>query len=414
MKRFMILILALSLLTAISAQSDYADLSDTSDISISLVNQDPDPAIAGDIVELRLGIENRGGESIDLNMQINPEYPFELIPGESSTQDIGIVRGYQTDENMQIAKYKLRVDRDAPAGTYELKVEYWDEGASSTVTKSLNIDVKNKESAEIIHIDRTSLIPGKQESMMFTITNVGNAPLRDMTFYWENEDDIILPVGSDNTKYVKYIDIGESSVLEYQVVADTNADPGLYKLDLHLAYDDPITGEDKEIATIAGIYVGGATDFDVAFSESAGQEVSFSIANVGSNPAYSVSVLVPEQDGYKISGSNTVIIGNLNKGDYTVATFNLQGRGDVAIQIAYTDTKGERRLVEKNVTLSQTSNKTGAYNDAMRAKMAGQNKSIWSQYGIFIVVILIVVAILVFRNWYKKRKLKNPKFKLIR
>lgn len=30
-------------------------------IGISLVNQDPDPALAGNIVEIRLGVENSGG-----------------------------------------------------------------------------------------------------------------------------------------------------------------------------------------------------------------------------------------------------------------------------------------------------------------------------------------------------------------
>jgi len=42
----------------------------------------------------------------------------------------------------------------------------------------------------------------------------------------ENTDNIILPVGSDNTKHIKYIDPGEGQDLEYQVIADTNAVPG--------------------------------------------------------------------------------------------------------------------------------------------------------------------------------------------
>jgi len=87
-----------------------------------------------------------------------------------------------------------------------------------------------------------------------------------------------------------------------------------------LTYKDNINGTEKKISTIAGMYVGGGTDFDVAFSDNANSQMSFTIANIGSNPANSVSVVIPQQRSWSVSGSNSVIIGNLNKGDYTVAS----------------------------------------------------------------------------------------------
>ena len=65
------------------------------------------------------------------------------------------------------------------------------------------------------------------------------------------------------------------------------------------------------------------TDFDVSFSESSQGEISLSVANVGNNMAYAVKVSVPEQEGYKVSGSSSTIVGNLEKGDYTIASFNV-------------------------------------------------------------------------------------------
>ena len=108
------------------------------------------------------------------------------------------------------------------------------------------------------------------------------------------------------------------------MIADTNALPGLYKLNLYLTYEDSFSNKTKKISTIAGMYVGGGTDFDVAFSDNANGQMSFSVANIGSNPANSVSVIFPSRRGWSVSGSNSVIIGNLNKGDYTVASFKLQ------------------------------------------------------------------------------------------
>ncbi len=423
----------LVLLLVVSVFSVNAELSDSKAITISLVNQDPDPSIAGNIVEIRLGVENIGGKAAEnLILEIIPEYPFTMVPGEEATTKIGTMKAYQTGSNMKIVKFKLRVDRDATAGGYELKIKEYEEGKESVSgQKSINIDVENRESAEVIHIDKTTLIPGKQSSLTFTVNNVGSAPLRDLTFNWVNDESIILPVGSDNTKYIKYVDIGESAELEYQVIADPNAEPGLYKLNLYLTYDDPITGEDKEITTIAGINVGGGTDFDVAFSESSMGETSFSVANIGSNPAYSVLVIIPQQQGWRVSGSNSMIIGNLNKGDYTVASFSLQSgtsrtehnteinreelmaqRGTsskVEIQIAYTDTMGERKTVEKEVSLNPQSLMT-----SMPEGMTGrgfQRQSGFSKYKAWLVTIAIVVIGLVFYKVYKKRKLKNSRFK---
>ncbi|MBI2134312.1 hypothetical protein HYU11_06570 [Candidatus Woesearchaeota archaeon] len=350
-----------------------AELNDATVLSVSLVNQDPDPAIAGDIADIRIAVENLGGEDAEnLIIEFVPEYPFQPVQEEDAAQKVGTIMGYQgyyDKRNVKIIKYRIRIDKEAYAGSYELKIKYYQDGSNNTAQKSLSIDVKNRESAEVIHIDKTVLVPGKQSGLRFSINNVGNAPLRDLTFNWENEDKIILPVGSDNTRYVKYIDIGESAEIEYQVIADTNAAAGLYKLNLYLNYESA-NSTGKKMSTMAGVYVGGGTDFEVTYSESANGQASFSVSNIGSNPANSVSVSIPDQRGWRLTGSNSIMIGNLNKGDYTVASFKLQPsvsapegmnmqqrqtnrtQGSLLMQIAYTDTMGERKTVDKEVKLS--------------------------------------------------------------
>ena len=422
------------------AGAAFADSADSKIVSVSLINQDADPAIAGNIVELRIGVENKGGESAEnVMLELRPEYPFEMLPGESPIQEVGTIKPYQDGSDMRIVKFRLRVDRDAYEGEYELEVWEYEEGKRDKirVEKTITIDVANRESAEIIYIDKVELVPGRQTNMKFTINNVGSAPLRDLTFSWENEDDVILPVGSDNTKYIKYLDVSEKTELSYDVIADSNAEPGLYKLQLSLKYDNSITGEEKEIATIAGVYVGGETDFDVAFSESSMGEYSFSIANIGSNPAYSVSVIVPEQKNWNVRGSNSAIIGNLNKGDYTVASFNLQQSrvpssleqdskitderkakylagnrtmpdiqsNTIEIEIAYTDTMGERKTV-KNVVSINANSETDAKSASLSrtGKVNPTQKAITTTQWIALGLGAIIVVFLYRRH--RKKKLK--------
>jgi uncharacterized repeat protein (TIGR01451 family) len=81
----------------------------------------------------------------------------------------------------------------------------------------------------------------------------------------------------------------------------------------------------KTIESKAGIYIGGATDFDIAFMEqSPTGAYTFSVSNIGNNGANSVKVSVPLQENWTVTdGSNSVVLGNLAKGDYTIADSTL-------------------------------------------------------------------------------------------
>jgi len=447
MKRTILTVLIIIVLTAY-IPAVLAALADSTVLSVSLSNYDPNPAIAGDNVDVRIGIKNIGGTAItNLIMEVVPTYPFDLVPGENAVANVGIVEGYQVDStaNLKIVQYTMKVNRDTPAGSYELILKYYEQGSTDMTQKSLYINVKSRQSAEVIHIDKSTLVPGKESGLKFTINNVGNAPLRDLTFYWENTDNIILPVGSDNTRYIRYIEIGNGTELDYKVIADTNAAPGLYKLNLYLSYEDSISNRTNKISTIAGIYVGGGTDFDVSFSDNANGQMSFSIANIGSNPASSVSVIIPQQPGWRVTGSNSVIIGNLNKGDYTVAGFKVQSSTSnmtsqnnfqnravrdnssnqgrpmqrsmnsssdaVLMQIAYTDTMGERKIVEKQISVG--SQNTASVDAAIQGRRTATSQDgIFSGYALYLIGIVVFAGIFLGYRKYKSCKLMDPDFKI--
>ncbi|MCK5176370.1 MAG: COG1361 S-layer family protein, partial [Candidatus Aenigmarchaeota archaeon] len=277
MKTKYIFSIMLIVMMALSTPALADDLADIGALIVSLTNQDPDPAIAGNIAEVRIGIENKGGTIAEnIVLELVPQYPFELALGETSVRNIGAIRGYQDGDDIKIVKYKIKTDKDAIAGSYELKLWKYKEGQKDLAKTEviLSIDIKNKESAEIIYIDKVELLPGKQTAMTFTINNVGSAPLRNLKFSWENEDEVILPVGSDDTRHIRYLDIDERTELSSNVIASANAEPDLYKLTLSLTYDDSVSGEETNILTSAGVYVGGETDFDITFSGSSMGETS--------------------------------------------------------------------------------------------------------------------------------------------
>lgn len=424
-KNYTILYLTLALLLVISVPAALAE----ERIRLSLVNQNPDPATAGDVVELRIGVGNQGDQVVNnLIVEVSPGYPFEIPTGELSSQTIESIGAYQYDENMQVLKFKVKINDGASEGTYNLNVRYKKEGDFSYTSEEIPIEVSSSDSAEVIHIDKTVLIPGKEDTLKFVINNVGNAPLKDLKFSWQNDDKIVLPVGSDNTKHISKINVGESAELEYKVIADTNADAGLYELTLNLQYESSTTNTVKTVETFAGIYVGGPTDFDLAFSENNNGEYSFTVANIGSNDATSVAVKIPSQDGWKTTGTNSQIIGNLNKGDYTLATFKLsstpKSSDSITINIDYTDTKGERLTVSKDVILESNSaiaygedgqidksnmpQKSGSRNPVRAMGNANFNSAGSAIIKGGVILLVLIVGIVGYKFW-KKSKTKLRK-----
>jgi hypothetical protein len=258
-----------------------------------------------------------------------------------------------------------------------------------------------------------------------------------MIFSWSESSGAILPVYSDNTKYIKYLDAGQSTILSYKVIADVNADPGLYQLDLSLKYQSLSNSTTSVISTKAGIFIGGQTDFDVAFSESSAGQTSLSVANTGNNPASSVTVKIPEQPDYIVSGSNSAIIGNLDKGDYTLVSFqiisrnvmsNVTGTGGsgrtlrnnqsgspgffrnatsnngLRIIIEYTDTTGQRVSVEKNVSINFRSSTSTGTGTNINGRSSSTSFIGSTMFWVIIIVVLGVIGFFVYKKFMPKKK----------
>lgn len=428
MKKMLLFIL---LILSPIAHASAATYVDSAGLSVDVMSQTPNPARPGESVELTLSVQNYGNEDLkNIVITAQPEYPFSKVDGESLSRTISYLNARQDDDDAATVKLKLKVASDAPAGTYELDIVTTD-STGTTKTTTLDIEVRGKEYAQIVTISKASIDFATEEQLDFVVTNTGSSPLKNMEISWVDSTGTILPVYSDNTKYISYLAPNESVTVSYIVMADVNADPGLYKLDITLEVED-YDSNVSTISTTAGLFVGGGTDFDVAFSDNSDGEMSFSIANVGNNEAYSVKVSIPEQEGYSVSGSSSTIVGNLEKGDYTIASFTVsqQGAGgmpgtggagpggnaavasassanastsnDLQVLIEYTDSAGQRNTVEKSVQISQSSTATAG--SSMGPGGQGQGSS--SSKYVYVLVLAVLASGYVV--YYRRKHGENP------
>ncbi|MCX6802336.1 MAG: hypothetical protein NT067_04455 [Candidatus Diapherotrites archaeon] len=404
-----------------AATADYAYLVDFTGTSFL-----PSTLYAGDVASVKIDLKNKGSGTpvTDLNSVLDLGNQFELV---QAAESIDMLQPGQTKTLI----FRFKVKEDTLPGYYPafLTLSYTRGTDSSEQTYSFSVPVSKSEKKIDVTVEPKAINPGNQSELVFSLKNVGGSQISNLSFSWSEENNLVLPLGSDNKRYVSAIEAGETAKLTYIVAADPNITTGIYPLDLEMTFMD-VNGIKTQTSQV-GLIVGGGTDFEVSADLASGQ-LSLSIANIGSNNAEAVVVRVPKQNGINISGSTISILGNLNKGDFTVASFTVQtstqasalattgqtaasgttpaggqmpaGNGfqgqtatgdtnaarsrqfdrnnaqvqSVTIEIDYTDTTGERQTAEKTVSLSQASTVSSLdATTALRSRTSSQAISPW-------------------------------------
>jgi len=127
---------------------------------------------AGDIVELRINIQNQGGKQVDdYIVELEPKYPFKAVYGEDLIKEVNL-GGFFRKDRSQVIKFRLKVDSDAKSGTYSLPIIHYKDGEKSKVKhqKDLKIVITSTTSAEVISINTEKIVPGKKTLLEFIIT----------------------------------------------------------------------------------------------------------------------------------------------------------------------------------------------------------------------------------------------------
>ena len=414
------------------------------DANIVITGVKPTELSPGDTKAITLTVKN-GGSNDARQITFNFQESQHISVVGSSSVYINSINGWCSKDVV----ITVHVSEGTLDGTYSIPVtctfsQYYSDGSQGSVTESMPevtytivFRIVGGAIIDVSDVDMAELKPGGETKLKFNITNVGNSPLQNIVFSWNEEKGVILPLYSDNTKYIEYIDAGESTELEYTVVADVNAVAGVYQLDLRFELEAG-NGGSREINTTTGVFVSGETDFDVIFSDSSAGQTSLSVANTGNNPASSVTVRIPQQENFRVLGSTASIVGNLDKGDYTIVSFQVTpasssfrgtGVADITQQrqlseedrqklregssqriasqnnnlnvlIEYTDATGVRRTVEKTVPIQfRDISSEGAQLNTRE----GQQESI-RQNPTLIVTIAILGLIIGGFIYYKKRK----------
>ncbi len=248
--------------------------------------------------------------------------------------------------------------------------------------------------------DPSLAIPGKYVDLTFSAKGgVAYAP-NDVNFEAVEKFPFTLEPGSEKT-----VNLGDVQVIGKA----TEKNELLFKI--RLLVDSRAAEGDNEFEYKYS--VGGSTysekinikvsnvqsDFDVIVQEVSDGSVSLGIVNTGENAAKSVVIKIPAQEYFETRNIDSSILGNLDSGDFTVASFTInpktEQKQNLNVLVSYTDIEGTRHTLAKSVQLQLSKQETSV-------AQKGASLSALSNPALTIILILIIVVLAYFAFFKKK------------
>jgi len=394
---------------------------------------------------IEVNLKSTGGVISYTDITATSSNPTVIIPQGNWEVEVGSL-----DNGGSISViYEFRVPATAAAGLYQVVFDIT--GAGGSIQQAAVVKVQDATMLDITSMSPTSITVGEATKMMFNITNNGGANINNILFSWADSNNLILPVGADNRILIPSIAAMNHTTLSAVLMASSGISPGIYPLTITMTYYDQ-TGTEQNVVSTVGLQVSGTTSFDLVVQSSSGS-TTFSVVNTGANVASSVIVSIPQQPNYQVTGSSSASLGNLNAGDYTLASFqitslasnsttqfpgfnrtrtngsqfrNFTGRssfmnqsfagltGSLLVQISYTDVFGIRQTIQKQVTMSTSSSfrstasrsSTGTQNSfgGSQSQSSSSSSNSLLYIGIGVAGIVIIIGII---QLSRKKKLSR-------
>ncbi len=255
---------------------------------------------------------------------------------------------------------------------------------------------------ELMKYDPLPAQAGEYVDVWIKFLNKGNTDLEHAFLRFKPSYPFSLDPTEEAERDLGKLKEGQFSIQKYKIRIDPNAIEG--ENPIYFEYKECVGCVWTEINPIINI-IEAHTDFEIVVQELGKEGTSIAIANIGKNPANSITIKIPKQQDIEVKGISSTIIGNLYAGDYTIATYNLLPKNpenNLEVEIHYTDSLGERHIIKKTIPFMSKKDFYEIYN-----RIHGLNKNKGYSFWFYITLILLAYIIVKFiknRRNRKKRK----------
>jgi len=383
--------------------------SDFASITVTMVNQEPDPVAPGSVVDIRFKFENYGGkEATDIIAEIIPDFPFSPY-AEGKSQAIGSLNAGQAGETGIIKKFRIRVSEGAAEGDNQLTLRYHVGDGPWVELDNFAITVRSDKALlaiESVKSGSESLEQGKKSIVTLTLHNKASSAINDVKIKLDLGGIPIAPLDSTNEKIVKHMAPDARQEVAFDLLAEPDAKADVYKIPVTITYDDEV-GNGFSINNTMSLMVGQRPDLSVVLEESdismAGQrgEVQIKFVNKGTTDIKFLNAHLEDMQGIEKLSVDEIYLGNVDSDDFETAAFtiatenSLSGTVMLQVRITYKDALNNDFEEEIEIPLRLYSN-----GEAKKLGLTKPNGTV----GIVIVVVIVAGGIVAYRKLRKRKK----------
>jgi len=208
MKKVCLLLLSLFLISLASAQ--------TCNLDVSLINQDPYPAVPGDYVKLVFQLD--GLQNVhcgQVNLKLTESYPLVFDPETNPIVTATAGTFSRTYSSSLLAPYRVRIDENALNGENPIEVEFSYQGVEgrATKTKQFNLQVEDVKADFEITIKNYDSV---SNTLTLEILNIGESDIEALTLEIPDQENITVKGSFRNI--VGDLDSNDYTTADFEVI----------------------------------------------------------------------------------------------------------------------------------------------------------------------------------------------------
>ncbi len=229
----------LAILIALVLLINFVAAQEVCDVDVELLNQEPYPAVQGDLVKLVFQIKGIESTSCsNLKVELLEQYPFTLDPGSEKFYQIKSGTFSKDFSSTFLAPFKVRVDKNALDGENPIEIKYsYGVINPSQQTKSFNIEVQDVRASFEIFVKDYNPSTGE---ITFNILNTGKEEIEALTIEIPKQEGI--EIKGANKNIVGDLDSNEDTSADFKLFTT------LSEIKVNLIYSD-INNQRREVST---------------------------------------------------------------------------------------------------------------------------------------------------------------------
>ena len=351
----------------------------------------PYPVTPGDYFEIWFRVINNGNSDLNnVKFSIEETFPFSFYPGESKEQTFSsIAKGAEIN-----FKFKIKVDEKAIERDESLKVLVND----GQISREFPITIRSRSpTLSIISVstEPERIQQGEKSKIIIRLKNDASTIMRNINAKLDISSTIFSPVYSVTEKNIRTLSPGEESILEYEIIADPDAESKPYNIPFRLTYFDVLDNKLTSNETI-GVIVESLPEIEVLFEESKvytkgdNGDVIISVSNVGPTKVKFLTLELSPSEGYDVLTASKVYLGDLEPDDFQTATFKIKTNSkdvNLNVSITYKNSLNEQFNKETNIKVPMFSS-----SEAVSYGFKQSRTSIFSIIFYFLVLMFVYYA----------------------